>query len=358
MPAAAALFLPALIVAAIGVVLALAFRRQRLAQLALLVLALVLAGNAGAVGAGGRSMAAALAFAPWLLLVLALVPEARWGARPQLLLALLAALALALTLSAPAHVLVAVSRPLRQALPGAQPLLGAALLAVLAAVPCLWRWVRGGQSSELASALVLLLIAAAWLRYFHPSQWNTLLGLAGLLVVLAVLFGSYQMAFIDTLSGLPNRRSLDEALARLGRDYALAMVDVDHFKQFNDNHGHAAGDTVLREVAMVLKRHGGGRAFRYGGEEFCLVFENRNPADAERACEQARQALEARRIRVLPELRGARRKARVQYVSVTASFGLAVRGPAHNQPAEVLASADKALYKAKARGRNRVEVAR
>lgn len=355
MPAAAALFLPALIVAAIGAALALAFRRQRLAQLALLVLALVLAGNDGA---GGRNMAAALAFAPWLLLVVAVLPEARWRARRQLLLALLSAIALALTLAAPAHVLVAVSLPLRQALPGQQPLFGAALVVALAALPCLWRWVRGGQISEFASALVLLLVASAWLRYFHPNQWHALLGLAGLLVVLAVLFGSYRMAFIDTLSGLPNRRSLDEALARLGRDYALAMVDVDHFKQFNDNHGHAAGDTVLREVAAVLKRHGGGSAFRYGGEEFCLVFENRNPADAERACEQARSALEARRIRVYPELLGARRKARVQYVSVTASFGLAVRGPAHGQPTEVLASADKALYKAKARGRNRVEVGR
>ncbi|MGD9582498.1 MAG: GGDEF domain-containing protein [Lysobacterales bacterium] len=355
MPATTALFLPALIVNASGGVLALAFRRQRLTQLVLLLLALVLAGNDGA---GGRNMAAALAFAPWLLLLVALIPEARWRARPQLLLGLLALLALTLTLSAPAHVLVAVSRPLRQALPGQQPLFGAALLAALSAVPCLWRWVRGGQVSEFASAVLLLLVAAAWLRYFHPNQWHALLGLAGLLAVFAVLFGSYQMAFIDTLSRLPNRRSLDEALARLGRDYALAMVDVDHFKQFNDNHGHAAGDTVLREVAAVLKRHGGGKAFRYGGEEFCLVFENRNPADAERACEEARQKLEARRIRVLPELRGARRKARVQYVSVTASFGLAIRSPAHVQPAEVLASADKALYRAKARGRNRVEVAR
>lgn len=351
-------FVPALLAAAMGALLALAFRRQRLAQLVLLVVALVLAGNDGERGAGGRSQAAALAFAPWLMLALGFIPESRWRALPQVLLGLLAATALALTLAAPAHVLVAFTLPLRRALPGDLPLLGAAVLTAIAAAPCLWRWVRTGKISEFAAALLLLLVAAAWLRYFHPGQWNALLGLAGLVVLLAVLFGSYQMAFIDTLSRLPNRRSLEETLARLGRDYALAMVDVDHFKQFNDLHGHAAGDTVLREVAAVLKRHAGGKAFRYGGEEFCLVFENRDPAEAERACEQARQALAAKRIRVRPELRGARRKSRIEYVSVTASFGLALRGAEHTRPEDVLASADKALYRAKARGRNRVELAR
>ena len=72
------------------------------------------------------------------------------------------------------------------------------------------------------------------------------LALAGAGGLLTVLYASYRMAFVDALSGLPNRRALDETLARLTGDYALAMVDVDHFKSFNDTHGHDAGDTVLR----------------------------------------------------------------------------------------------------------------
>src|SRR4029077_7824091 len=87
-----------------------------------------------------------------------------------------------------------------------------------------------------------------------------------------IFIALYCCAFVDALTGLPNRRALDEALARLSGDYALAMVDVDHFKQFNDTHGHDAGDRVLRSVAQQLRATRGGQAFRYGGEEFCLLF--------------------------------------------------------------------------------------
>ena len=83
----------------------------------------------------------------------------------------------------------------------------------------------------------------------------------------------FHMAFRDELTGLPGRRALNEKLQRMGRIYTLAMADVDHFKVFNDTHGHDVGDQVLRMVAAQLRRvSGGGHAYRYGGEEFTLVF--------------------------------------------------------------------------------------
>ncbi|MDP0971523.1 diguanylate cyclase, partial [Klebsiella pneumoniae] len=80
-------------------------------------------------------------------------------------------------------------------------------------------------------------------------------------------------AFRDELTGLPGRRALNERTQRLGRNYVLAITDVDHIKRFNDTHGHDVGDQVLRLVASKLSKvNGGGRAYRYGGEEFAVVF--------------------------------------------------------------------------------------
>ena len=81
------------------------------------------------------------------------------------------------------------------------------------------------------------------------------------------------MAYDDELTGLPARRALNEALTRLRGVYTVAMVDIDHFKRFNDEHGHDVGDQLLRMVgARVGEVRGGGRAFRYGGEEFAVLF--------------------------------------------------------------------------------------
>jgi len=174
--------------------------------------------------------------------------------------------------------------------------------------------------------------------------------------VLAVLFASYRMAFVDALTGLPNRRALDETLARATGQYALAMVDVDHFKRFNDSYGHAAGDLVLRQVGRQLRRHAGARAFRFGGEEFCLLFDAADAKVAEPGCERARAAVEARAINV-PAPATSRGKTKGEKridVSVTVSIGLAARDTVRKHALEVLKAADQALYAAKAKGRNKV----
>ena len=341
-----------LTIAAAALALAFFFHRQRLAQVSTLLLLMAMSRLEGDAGPSG---AAALAFVPWLCMVVAVLPESRWLARSQLLLILVVTALVALVMRAPAHILIDVSRFFREALPGVDPLAGAAIVIAVAAVPCLLRFVLRAPIHEMVAAIALLLLAAASLRWWHRAEADVLMALAAACIVAGVLYGSYRMAFIDALTGLPNRRSLDESLERLGSRYMLAMVDVDHFKQFNDTHGHAAGDIVLREVGALLRRHSGGRAFRYGGEEFCVVFEDVEPAVAADGCERARAALEKARIRVRPEIAGTRKRSRPQDVAVTASFGLAPRSTEHKRAHEVLATADKALYKAKGKGRNRVE---
>lgn len=336
-----------------ALVLAFFFHRQRVAQIALL---LMLVAASRLEGDSGRVGAAALAFVPWLCIVVAVLPESRWLARSQLALILLIVSLVALAMRAPAHILIDVSRVFRDALPGQDPLVGAAWVVAAAGLLCVLRYILRAAISEMTAAVALTWLAGSILRWWHGAQADTLLSVAAISMLIGVLYGSYRMAFVDALTGLPNRRSLDESLDRLGSRYVLAMVDVDHFKSFNDTHGHAAGDIVLREVGALLRRHSNGRAFRYGGEEFCVVFEDVDSSSAAEGCERARDALEKARIRVRPAVTGSKKLSKPQDVSVTASFGLAARNAEQKRAKEVLASADKALYKAKSKGRNRVEV--
>jgi diguanylate cyclase (GGDEF)-like protein len=173
----------------------------------------------------------------------------------------------------------------------------------------------------------------------------------------------YTLAYRDELTGLPSRRALNEAVLRLGDRYTIAMVDIDHFKQFNDRYGHDVGDQVLRMVGSRLSRvEGGGKMFRYGGEEFTLLF-------PDKAVEESLPFLEAIRREVAESsfaLRGSDRPKRKpkngrlpasngKKVTVTISIGAAERNGRYETPEQVIEAADKALYRAKEGGRNRVE---
>jgi diguanylate cyclase (GGDEF)-like protein len=188
---------------------------------------------------------------------------------------------------------------------------------------------------------------------------------AGLILGLSVVEVSYSMAYRDELTGLPARRALPEALAGLGGRYSIAMVDVDRFKKFNDRHGHDVGDEVLRMVASRLKRvSGGGRAFRYGGEEFIVIFAGKSREDILPHLEELRGVIESYAFTVRgrgrprkkpangrPKKRRARRK-----LAVTVSIGVAEHSGVNPTAEDVLKAADKALYRAKRGGRNRVSV--
>jgi diguanylate cyclase (GGDEF)-like protein len=187
---------------------------------------------------------------------------------------------------------------------------------------------------------------------------------AELMVAIAVLQDTFRMAFRDELTGIPSRRALNEQLAALGSRYTIAMLDVDHFKNFNDTYGHDLGDQVLKMVAAHIARvGGGGKAFRYGGEEFTVLFPGTDAEDAIPHLEALREEIESYRMALRGSDRPARTKSKKRQrggwrgrnaVSVTVSIGVAERNGRRGTPQAVIEAADRALYRAKDKGRNRL----
>ncbi len=197
-----------------------------------------------------------------------------------------------------------------------------------------------------------------------PSLYTAFMAAAGIILIAALLQESHQLAFRDSLTGLPGRRALEERLRSLGERYAIAMIDVDHFKQFNDTHGHDVGDQVLRLVGARLSQvGGGGTAYRYGGEEFSVVFPERDLAEVLPTLEALRGAIESYRMAIRGEDRpkkaeeGSKHRgagATEKMLSVTVSIGAAGPSARAPTPHAVIKAADEALYRAKKAGRNRV----
>lgn len=243
---------------------------------------------------------------------------------------------------------------------------------------------RVTQPVLLAFAAAFLVVATRFTRHPHTNEsaflWALMaafLGLntssigpvstiyfatAGLILVISVVESSYSMAYRDELTALPARRALNEALLRLGVRYTVAMLDVDRFKKFNDQYGHDAGDQLLRMVASKLaKVSGGGKAFRYGGEEFAMIFPGKSVQDAIPHLQELRKVVETtgftprnsdrpRKKPIEPRSNNPAPKA----VSVTISIGVAERTEQHAHPDAVIKAADQALYSAKKAGRNKL----
>ncbi|MFJ2323629.1 GGDEF domain-containing protein [Pseudomonas sp. NPDC087817] len=222
-----------------------------------------------------------------------------------------------------------------------------------------WRHPRPLHAAQLVG-----LLGVFWMlpkTFILPFTLNIMCSQVMLMIAAAVAHEAYQMAFRDELTGLPGRRALNERMQRLGRNYVLAMSDVDHFKKFNDTHGHDVGDQVLRLVASKLSKiSGGGRAYRYGGEEFALVFAGKTLEECMPHLEVIRESIASYNIqlrnqenRPQDDLQGRQRRAGsgASSVSVTVSIGVAERVEQRN-PEQVLKSADEALYAAKGAGRN------
>jgi diguanylate cyclase (GGDEF)-like protein len=206
-----------------------------------------------------------------------------------------------------------------------------------------------------AAALALL----SW-RGPHPA--TLAFASAQLVLLIGLVEDSYRLAYHDELTGLPGRRALEEALRALDGEYAIAMVDVDHFKRFNDRHGHAAGDQALRMVAAELQKvGGGGRAYRYGGEEFAILFPGSTPARASQPLEEVRAAIASRRFAIRAPNRPRKKPdpppkptRPPKLISVSVSIGFAGPTARTDDSSAVLRAADRALYRAKNKGRNRV----
>jgi diguanylate cyclase (GGDEF)-like protein len=251
-------------------------------------------------------------------------------------------------------------------------------------LPAPWTaWTPVSQPSIVAFLAIGALLFMAWLRepqspvrgYFYALvavfaalSWPAAgagqeiwLATAGLILVIAVIEASYMMAYRDGLTELPGRRALNEALPRLSGQFTVAMVDVDHFKRFNDTYGHDAGDHVLRLVAARLAQSpGGGTAYRYGGEEFALVFPGKGQDECLPHLEELREIIETSRFtmrrRFRPRVKPKNDKGRKTRpgITITVSIGVAERNHRNASPDQVVQAADKALYRAKEAGRNRV----
>jgi diguanylate cyclase (GGDEF)-like protein len=270
----------------------------------------------------------------------------------------------------------------------------------------LFHWTKIPQLALLAFAAAFVVLLVRLLLYGKPLEsgllWSlvaTFLGLqanavdriavaywatAGLLLAASIIENTYVLAYHDELTSLPARRAFNEALLRLEAPYSIAIVDIDHFKSFNDTYGHDTGDQVLSMVASRLSRvSGGGEAFRVGGEEFSILFAGKSMKEVVPHLDSLRSVIEESRFKVrsTPERRSAprgagrrtedkqstaRRKpgrprnlpaeASIGGLSVTVSIGVAEPGPKIRGVEQVIQAADKALYRAKKAGRNRVEI--
>lgn len=258
------------------------------------------------------------------------------------------------------------------------PMRAAAALAVWGSL-LLYARVRQERSAPITEPLLLASLAwsvallLAWGNV--PEAWSSsgyafMALLAGIPSLVSLISHSFRLAYIDELTEIPGRRALVEALDEPGSVFTLAMLDVDHFKKFNDTHGHEVGDQVLRMVAARIATVGkGGAAYRYGGEEFTLLFPGKSVDDVGDELERLRQLVESSPLYLRGEDRpkekpkaskakggksskGAPKK-KAPSVGVTVSIGVATRRPSETWD-KVMKRADQALYKAKQAGRNQV----
>jgi diguanylate cyclase (GGDEF)-like protein len=239
------------------------------------------------------------------------------------------------------------------------------LLILLSSVIALFSIIRRVNHSQ----ITLLL---AWLSYLfvmtHTGNDVKVLMVTTLAIIIAfsVIKDSFAMAFKDELTGIPSRRALMQKVETLGRKFTLVMSDIDHFKKFNDSYGHDVGDEVLKLVASKLSKvTGGGKAFRFGGEEFVMLFPGQTPEQVLPHVEAIRMLIADYDIALRTQPRPAkapkskpRLPAKDKIVKVTTSFGIAQRTKTHSEFEDVMKQADIALYSAKKAGRNCVKVAK
>ena len=212
------------------------------------------------------------------------------------------------------------------------------------------------KQRHLDNAFVAVLIATFIGLHLNaePLAIPIFFSLSAMILVISVVQDSYSMAYLDELTGLPARRALREDLLKLSGEYTIAMLDIDFFKKFNDTYGHDTGDDVLRLVASALKNvTGGGKAFRYGGEEFTIVFPHAQITEVLPHLEKLRAAVEKSPYAYVKKIKDdAKRKPTAKNLFVTISIGVAERSEKNDHPDAVIKAADTALYRAKKKGRN------
>ena len=183
---------------------------------------------------------------------------------------------------------------------------------------------------------------------------NLFYAMAGFILVIVVVESSYFMAYKDELTGILGRRALKESMMKLSGKYAIAMIDIDLFKKFNDTYGHDTGDKVLQMVASSLVQvDGGGKAYRFGGEEFTILFPNKTRDEVIPFLDELRKDIAMQKHSFKKKRKSDGKDIVIsKQLGVTISIGVAEKNENYKTSEEVLKAADKALYKAKKNGRN------
>jgi diguanylate cyclase (GGDEF)-like protein len=217
--------------------------------------------------------------------------------------------------------------------------------------------------TPIETAFIWAIVCASTAGVMTPGVEPTLFRIfAALIIIISVFEMSYALAYVDELTLLPSRRAQNEALRKVGSQYVIAMADIDFFKKLNDTYGHDVGDQVLKMVAARLaKCTGGARVFRYGGEEFCLLFNGKKTETAMEPLEKLRQSIADEPFIIRQKLRPVKKpktnapktKTR-KSIKVTISIGVAEKNSQLKTTEDVMKAADLALYRAKKGGRNRV----
>lgn len=221
------------------------------------------------------------------------------------------------------------------------------------------------RSIDVVVYSAILLASSTFIFFDVQYISSTMFSLSGTLIIIYVMSASHDMAFNDQLTNIPGRHALEVDMKHLGRKYSMAMVDIDHFKKFNDTYGHDIGDDVLKLVASILKETtGGARAYRYGGEEFTIIFKGKHAEQVEEhlqtlVSEVHNYDMTIRNAKERPDNHdeGIKKRGKnghsAEVINVSVSIGLA-DSTTTKHPEEVLKLADQALYKAKKTGRNKL----
>ncbi|MCK6263608.1 GGDEF domain-containing protein [Vibrio sp. ZSDE26] len=223
---------------------------------------------------------------------------------------------------------------------------------------------RNNRIADVVAYSAIITASITFVFFEVPFISSTMFTLAGVLLLLHLISASHELAFNDGLTGIPGRHALEMDIKQLGRKYSVAMIDIDHFKSFNDTYGHDTGDDVLKLVASRLTLIGGkAKVYRYGGEEFTAVFKGKYLSDTLEHLEILREdiaqyemALRNAATRPKDKKKGASKRGKTpskETVNVTISIGVA-DSTTDKKPHNVIKLADKALYKAKQTGRNKV----
>ncbi len=202
------------------------------------------------------------------------------------------------------------------------------------------------------------LVSAFFALHGARAGWSptNYLATAGLILIIAAYAEIYRSTYYDQLTGMRGRSYWDQAVANLGNRYAVALIDIDGMKHLNETQGYAVGDQILRMIARkITNLSGDGKAFRYDGNRFAVIFHAKSVTDVLPHLEELRKAVDASPVTLPGRRRLFRKPDPPTQIPVTVSIGAAERDERRTTPEQVMKAVEIALARAKHDGRNQVK---